>query len=84
MIRLPACCSSPRKVQDVRQNNERKQFTLRLLFKPLWLSLFKEGGRVQGGRRKPQGGLGVARSQVGVEAQAQVRVWEQVYVEFSV
>ena len=65
MIRLPACCSSPRKVQDVRQNNERKQFTLRLLFKPLWLSLFKEGGRVQGGRRKPQGGLGVARSQVG-------------------
>lgn len=28
--------------------------------------------------------LGVARSQVGVGAQAQVRVWEQVYVEFSV
>ena len=28
--------------------------------------------------------LGVARSQVGVGAQAQVRVWEQVYMEFSV
>lgn len=65
MIRLPASCSSPRKVQHVRQNNERKQFTLRLLFKPLWLSVFKEGGRVQGARWKPQGGLGVARSQVG-------------------
>lgn len=28
--------------------------------------------------------LSVARSQVGVEVQAQVKVWEQVYVEFSV
>jgi hypothetical protein len=28
--------------------------------------------------------LGVAISQVGVEAQAQVRVWEQVYMAFGV